>query len=420
MAVALSLLIVLPGLASSHSYDDTRGTLSGGASLKVDVLNGDVLNNPDTTNVDESLSGSYFNSKLYVSNFAGDATKDPVIPRANNRVRITAVGGDTTPFAGRDGELKDVADSTNDTAAVPDGVEFEAQHDEAADNIECVVATVKNNRSGKRIKVSLNTTDNGNTGTTQSEGDQGTVVFEVVANGSEESGNGARICGEEAGERVTPTVLRPNDGAGPDDPTDGIQNDGEGIDGEPEDAKYGRMPAKHGDTLTITVDGIAGSVILTVDGEGPEFTEISPAHGAYLSSTTVKFRFVVTDEDSGIAHDGELDYSRGDLDARAFNSDNDNYTSNEPRSVEGTGAARDIDIWLNGSSPKGDQSASGSSAWPCARRHSGSLLLPGHGRHQREQWLQPLVPASQGPCRQLGAHRFRLEQERRQRLRAGH
>ena len=122
----------------------------------------------------------------------------------------------------------------------------------------------------------------------------------------------------------------------------------------------GRIPARHGDTLRITVDGVQGSVDVTVDAEGPEFSEIFPEDNLYLGSQTVKFRFVVTDEDSGLRHDGELDYTRGDLDARAFNMDDDQFTNGEPRSIGPDGAAEDIDV-----------RRSATSAWCSARRQRG-------------------------------------------------
>ena len=130
----------------------------------------------------------------------------------------------------------------------------------------------------------------------------------------------------------------------------------------------GLVPARHGDTLRITVDGVQGSVDILVDAEGPEFSEISPEDSVYLGSTSVKFRFVVTDEDSGLRHDGELDYTRGDLDARAFNMDDDQFTNGEPRSMA-DGAAEDIDVRLGGTPLRADgdngddMSKYGSSGW---------------------------------------------------------
>ena len=339
MAVALSLLIVLPGLAQSQSYDDTRGSLSGGANLTVSVLETvGTANNARDAVENEVLAGSYFNGDLYVSND----------DEAHNMVRITATGSNsTTPFAGRDGELRDVADAAFDRQA-NNNVTFLAAHDESDDNIDCVVATVRNNRSGKTIKVSLNTTDQNRDA--NSLGLNESVVFEVIGNGIEEENNGTRVCGEEKGEQVTPTVL---DASGSD------------IDGTAEDAVHGQIPARHGDTLTITVSGLTGSVTLKVDADGPDFSEISPEHGAYISSQTVKFRFVVADTDSGLAHDGELDYTRGDRDARAFNTDDDNYTTGEPRSMS-DGKSHDIRV-VFGTDADGvggkDEGAAGTSGW---------------------------------------------------------
>ncbi len=330
MAVALSLLIVLPTLA--QTYDDTRGTLSSGSDLTVSVVDtlGTVNSGRDGfDDPGEVQAASHFNGTLYVSN-SNDA---------HNLVRITATGGDDTEFAGPDGELKDVLDATNDTDN-NDGTITPA-HDESEDNIECVVATVKNNRSGKSIKVSLNNETANSTGLLNS------VVFAVVANGLEEENNGTRACGEEAADApVTITTL---------DPATGNSVSPAATD----PAKGAVMPARHGDTLTITVAGVAGSVRVTVDADGPEFTEISPDNDAKLSSQTVKIRFVVTDEDSGLAHDGELAPSP-DTDPEAVNTDGDNFTSSEPRSVaEPNGAARDIKVMLD----YDEKSADGNSGW---------------------------------------------------------
>ena len=335
MAVALSLLIVLPGLAQSQSYDDTRGTLSGGSSLVVDVLSG-VDDDTATNEVDESLSGSYFNGKLYVSNS----------DKALNTVRITATGGRRSEFNGPDGIEEDIDRPDPDP---DDGNPAEIRF-ESADNINCAVATVRNNRSGKRISVRL---ANATPGTPNLPGTlvDEMVEFAVVSNGLEEYSNGTRECGEQADGPPVAEVVTFNAATG--------VYSAPGTD----PAMGARMPARHGDTLTVTVAGVAGSVTITVDAEGPEFTEISPDHGEYLSSQTVKFRFVVTDSDSGLAHDGELDYSRGDNDARAFNSDDDNFTTTEPRAKDSTGASRDIQVVMKGSNPNGDQSASGSSGW---------------------------------------------------------
>ena len=313
MAVALSLLIVLPGLAQSQGYDDTRGTLSSGSSLTVDVIH--ATRTDDTAadapaGIDESIADSYFNGTLYVSN-----DED-----AHNVVRITAIGTGTSTRPGA-------------TAAV-------------ADNFVCgMKATVRNNRSSRSYTVYLDH-DADNDGTINDDNVQ-TAMFEVVDGGTESA----------TGTCASETI---GDVADPADPANDIQPGSDDID-----AVMGLVPARHGDTLTITVAGVSGSVTLTVDADGPEFSEISPDDGASLSANSVKFRFVVTDGDSGLAHDGELDYSEGDRDARAYNSDNDNFTTGEPRSM-GNGAAQDIHVLLGGNenlTASDDQSREGTSGW---------------------------------------------------------
>ena len=152
----------------------------------------------------------------------------------------------------------------------------------------------------------------------------------------------------------------------------------------------GRIPARHDDTLTVTVAGVSGSVMFKVDAEGPEFSEISPADGGQASSATVKIRFVATDSDSGLAHDGELDYTEGDRDARAFNTDDDNFTTGEPRSND-DGSAQDIGVRFGGDADLDDSdnmSKEGSSGWRERGDRAGvsyfldmAITSVGHGTH---------------------------------------
>ena len=316
MAVALSLLIVLPVLAQARDYDDTRGTLSSGSGLKVDVLKGDT---------DTDMADSYFNGNLYVSND----------DEANFRVMITAASIATNALPGADGVEGVRADTGTGTT----------QTIAANDDFDCgAKATVKNNRSGRSYTVYLDN-DANDDGVITDQVPAGTqsAVFQVVGAGTEsETGvcDSITLGGTDAqGATVAPADVP---------------------------AVIGLVPARHGDTLTITVAGVSGSVTLEVDAEGPDFSEVFPNDGDFLSSPTVKFRFAVTDSDSGLAHDGELDYSRGDTDARAINGDNDNFLSGEPRSMDG-GATRDIKVLLGATQPlnnvSDDQSEAGNSSW---------------------------------------------------------
>ncbi len=361
MAVALSLLIVLPALGQTSGYDDTRGTLASGSNLHVFVLDDDAADVVRDTSTLPRITGgvadTYFNGNLYVSNNPGkdDPETDAVERKgaAHNRVKIeTTTTIVRKEFEGADGVL---ANRDPDGDGTPDDDTTTATVNEANyanDNFACdAKATVVNNNSGRKITVWLDD-PNTDVATAVTAGATAAMsaIFEVISSGDEKRDG---FC-------LSPTR---NPGAG-------NSSQGTADDADPPNITFGevpatvgpvpgKIPARHGDTLTVTVAGVAGRIVLKVDGEGPEFTEISPAHKAPLSSQTVKIRFVVTDSDSGLAHDGELDYTRGDRDARAVNGDDDNFTTGEPRTDDSTGAARDIDVDLDGN----DQSASGSSGW---------------------------------------------------------
>ena len=375
MAVALSLLIVLPGLAQSSGYDDTRGSLSGGANLTVAVLSGDT-DNAATTAVDESVASSYFNGNLYVSN-DGDAY---------NSVRIDTI---TTikqvELAGLDGRMDNhmVPDTGNPGQMIAGDNPATANVNEAFnenDNVVCdAVATVRNNNSGRSIKVYLDITD------TTTEGDDITfpdplltgtaammATFEVISSGDEKRDGICLAPTKGASGSFSSDAVRDADGNLVLDSSTPPMPTFTTVVPDTADEIRGKIPARHGDTLTVTVAGVAGSVTLRVDAEGPEFSDILPEHKAYVSSNTVKFRFVVTDVDSGLAHDGELDYSRGDNDARAFNTDGDGNITTEPRS-DRDGSARDIDVIVGT-----DRSEQGSNGWrvrPSGGRPGVSYLL---------------------------------------------
>ena len=308
MAVALSLLIVLPALAQSQTYDDPRGTLKSGADLTVDVLHATKVDDANTTDVDEGIAESHFRNTLYVSND----------DKAHSTVRISAIGtaeGTAKSFAGADGIVQTGADAPGDNTVCEN------------------TATVKNNRSGRSIKVYLD--DDNNTPSMD------VNTFKVIGSGSEKSDSSIKLL------------------TGATDPAGATEDTCTGDDYVP-----GEIPARHGDTLTVTVAGVTGVISLTVDAEGPEFSNISPENGVYRSSQTMLFRFRVADADSGLAYDGELDYTRGDKDARAFNTDGDN-TTEEPRSLAGdtVGASRDVQVMLDTGDGHKDRSAAGSNGW---------------------------------------------------------
>ena len=131
MAVALSLLIVLPALASSDN--DTRGFRTVD-HLTVDVLEGDETSPGTDDDADANRTASSFRDKLYVSNDTG----------ANNRLHVTVAPAglavaNLTEYAGPDGKKDNTATETTNED----------------DNLWCAVATVKNDRSGKSVKAPL-------------------------------------------------------------------------------------------------------------------------------------------------------------------------------------------------------------------------------------------------------------------------
>ena len=88
-------------------------------------------------------------------------------------------------------------------------------------------------------------------------------------------------------------------------------------------------------TIAITAQGVASSINLVVDGEGPEIQRLQPGAGQLLAApSSVNFSFDVRDDGAGLRHDGEFETS-GDGDPRVVNVDGDQLTSQEPRSTSG-------------------------------------------------------------------------------------
>ena len=105
------------------------------------------------------------------------------------------------------------------------------------------------------------------------------------------------------------------------------------------------LRARDGDRLAVTAQGVSAPIELVVDGEGPEIRVYSPQPDSYLPSVVVRFSFDVRDDGAGLRHDGEYERS-GDGDPRPVNTDGDQRTSNEPRSLPNGGAA-DIHAYLS-------------------------------------------------------------------------
>ncbi len=387
MAVALSLLIVLPTLAQV-SGDRTDGRQSVGKWLDVRVADdlADILpdGSTDTTigTTARALGATafdardtYFDGNLYVSNQAGsvhatdprsNAAGDTVLADyeyafaeagAYNTVLITAsvaTASVLTALPGPDGKLVDDPGTT--------GV------DETADNIDCTVggttgvavATIKNLRTSGSVTAYLVDTGTGATN------DPGNIFQGLVTVWDQEDGFDAHNgpCGDHgtptrfrdpynhltAGQRQsstnngTPIANKPADGW-----TDGTAYPA-GPSGTTNTTNSGAViPARDGDTLVITVDGVAGSIELVVDGQGPDIDDVTPEQGGTQKSSTVNLGFTVTDDGSGIRYDAESGIS-GDPDLTPHNGDNDNRFDEPITSVgDNHDPAAAVFHWGNGS-----------------------------------------------------------------------
>ena len=115
------------------------------------------------------------------------------------------------------------------------------------------------------------------------------------------------------------------------------------------DAETAVILARQGSSVSIRVAG-AGAVSAKVDGEGPDFSAVTPEgrRAAYKGRIT----FDVHDRDSGLRHDGELVITR-DGDYKPVNADGDNETFQEPLSIASRGPIRlngkaaDIDLQIS-------------------------------------------------------------------------
>ena len=361
MAVALSLLIVLPTLAQV-SGDRTDGRVSVGSWLDVRVAD-NLANIADGTTLIGTTAhataatpfdaqDTYFDGRLYVSNKAGkvDETTANATPRAGwsgaeaehefteagayNTILVTAAVVD-----GDGGLVTEVSsgfpdDSTTD--AVDESMVGCTTADLPAAGTASVtsaaVATIKNLRNNNSVKAYLidTGTDDGATPS------NGSIFQGLVAVWDQEAGfdphNGP--CANHG----DPQRFRDNTAAGTaddiEDPSDGWTGDSAAV-----------ILARDGDTLQISVAGVSGTVSVIVDGAPPVIDDVTPEVGGTQKSSTINLGFTVSDDGSGIRYDGESGSST-DADLQPHNGDNDNRFD-EPITTEGgDGATEDIEIFF--------------------------------------------------------------------------
>ena len=360
MAVALSLLIVLPTLAQV-SGDRTDGRLSVGDWIDVrvaDKLTGDIIStatDPATTVVGTSgahavgatayeAKDTYFNGDLYVSN------KE----KAFNTILITAkVAGDAgvAPLA-----------KVDDTATT------EEMEGPCASGVSAAVATIRNTRSNTRATALLVDSGSGEI----VNGVDVTIYHGIVAvwdqeesiekndgpcvahgdplayAGSSEQDREARAdpgfdfsAITDADERAAAEAAFIANFTGADN-TDGWTGTSAAV-----------IPARDGDTLIITVAGVAGSISVVVDGDAPDVESVSPASGV-TKENVVNLQFTVSDDGSGLRYDQESGTS-GDPDLQPVNGDGDQRfdepITNDPEDTtehNGDGSTADIQVYYTG------------------------------------------------------------------------
>ena len=207
----------------------------------------------------------------------------------------------------------------------------------------CVTATVTNERTNARLTVPLVNALDG----TVPDGDGSGTERDALADNYGKFQNFFEV------------VL---DAADTDDRTDMTCNDFAVAD-EVDDHDFGSVKravmdvprsqaiaARSGDTLTILVKGDTNLISMVVDGDGPEISSVAPAHGTIQDSEVLRISFTASDELSGLRHDAEQvlsegpNYPNGDSDPTVSNLDKDNFESGEPIS-DIDGRSTDINVW---------------------------------------------------------------------------
>ena len=342
MAVALSLLIVLPALAVSG--ERTNGRLASGDWVDVrvaddvnDIAGGTTIGATGahaTGNNAFDARDTFFDGTLYISNQKSAYNTILITAKAPDSARVDSSGNDLPS-----GVLDDLRSSSTE--------------DESLSNcggVNAVVATVKNERSGVSAKAYL-------LQTTDTEENDQNIYHGVAAVWDQEDAiekhDGPCNPHEdpskfEVGSAID--MVYDNDAANSKDPEDGWN---------PLSAAV--IPARDGDTILVTVNGVTGRVVLTVDGEAPSIDDVSPGNGGTQNKKTVALAFSVKDDGAGIRFDGESGAS-GDADPAPHNGDNDNNTD-EPISLKtpgndgilgnaddgfGNGSTWDIDVNFTG------------------------------------------------------------------------
>ena len=371
LAGALSLLVVLPAIAQSTLGEETDGRLNVAGALEVQVYqniadirargvaaadadssiteddatspNPDAtprtaVEGPTTTTIargDQALGlrdssgdnafdysrvpdprNTYFNQNLYVSNDDD----------AYNTILITAQVADSrdnSALRRHDDDPDGIPGNDDDHVDDLTTTEVDESNDGWNDPLtgaeyDCVIAEAKNTRSGRKAEVTLLAVG----GAGDSAVPANSAVYQGILTVWDRSTD--RV--EERNSRCDKRPLAdPEIQTDPDNP---IPWRTAGASGTQPAAV---VAARDGDTIEITVEGIRGRLLLTVDGDAPTVTGLSPEDGGTTNSDRVTLGLTVSDDGAGLRFDSE-DGSSGDGDSSPANGDND-QRFNEPLTI---------------------------------------------------------------------------------------
>ena len=330
MAVALSLLIILPALAENTNGEVTQGRGTTG-ELIVGVYDSNEIDGVrDPADLFEA-DGTTERTGVTLRTIPGaETTTSPV-----GAAFLTEVAEDT--FSNGKLYVSNRHDAMENESSVEGGYNTVLVTQLGAQDAECLTVRVRNTRSKATINLALvpsseDVTVDGVLSTyfqnyfrvadADFESTSPTAADDVVNSG------GRFVC--RTGNMLGQATLD----------NDATADVNESDDGAPAD-----ILARDGDVLTIT----AGTWVqeLHVDGAGPEFSSITPAHKTIQDSSRLRIAFTVRDDGSGIRHDGEfIDMPRtADADPERSNLDDDQAYESEPLS-DVDGAAEDIAVLI--------------------------------------------------------------------------
>ncbi len=434
MAVALSLLIVLPGIAQTGDRTDGR---QGNGVISVGVF--DDIADAQMAKLENSgflVDGAALDPLAYVpvaspANSADFGTEGQHVNSIDGAGSVPSFLADrrvdpqntffrNTLYVSNSGEAFNTVLINVDASGVTDygntcvvDNTATADVDEREAGTARVTATVRNNRSGRSITLEMVRTTAGGTNSLNpardaaaAAGDYAQAFFKIVQDGDTATpvdATNAEVTGAdpvEFKEHGGPTWCDDNETTDvdttpdvPDDALTPVQDETAATAGvynpvqHPATAaplatqEIATIFANHGDRLTVTTSAGSGQIELVVDGEGPDFSNISPDDGEVSRPSRLTFSFEVRDDDSGLRHDGESIISR-DGDYEEINPDGDQNLSSEPLSedpntvVASNGPAADINVnvlanAMNDTMPTSANDISASGTWSASSSRAG-------------------------------------------------